>query len=120
MDILLDHDGDLMISAQGDILLGDSVAQKIKIRLKWFEGEWRWDKDEGLPYMDSLFIKNPDTDQFEALAREKIFEVEEVTDVKNVSVIYDSRTRQAAIRYVALTDQETVKGEVRLACQSTV
>ncbi len=41
MDMLLGSNGDLLISPQGDIVLGESVAQKINIRLKWFEGEWR-------------------------------------------------------------------------------
>ncbi len=119
MDILLNSDGDLHISPQGDIQLGNSVAQKIKIRLKWLAGEWRWDKGEGLPYMEQLLIKNPDIDHFEAAVREKIFEVDEVTEVKEVTVIFDSRTRQAAIRYVAVTDLETVKEEVAVQCQIT-
>ena len=44
IDILLKSDGDLLVTEQGDIAIGDSVSQKIKIRLKWFEGEWRWKK----------------------------------------------------------------------------
>lgn len=114
MDMLLRNDGDLQISALGDIVLGESVAQKIRIKLKWFEGEWRWDREEGLPYRSGLFVKNPDTDSFEALVRGKIFEVKEVTKVKDVSVIYDHKTRKGIIRYAALTDRETIKGEVSL------
>ena len=114
MDILLDGDGDLFISPDGDIKLGNSVAQKIRIRLLWFEGEWRWDVDEGLPYMENLFIKNPDIDTFESLVRMKIFEVEEVTEVKEVLIDYDNRTRTAAIKFTALTDYETIKEEVKL------
>ena len=79
MDILLSSDGDLHLTEKGDISLVNSVAQKIKIRLKWWLGEWRWDEDEGLPYKDELLIKNPDTDSFEMSVREKIFEVDEVT-----------------------------------------
>lgn len=119
MDILLSNDGDLRISCQGDILLGESVAQKINIRLKWFEGEWRWNREEGLPHLNGLLIKNPDTDYIEALVRGKIFEVEEVTEVKDVSITYDNSTRQAVIRYTAVTDLEVIKEEVRLSCQNT-
>lgn len=118
MDMLLNSCGDLLILPQGDIVLGESVAQKINIRLKWIEGEWRWNREEGLPYLNSLFVKNPDTDSFEALVRGKIFEVKEVTEVKDVSVIYDSKSRKGIIRYVAVTDKETIKGEVSL-CQNT-
>ena len=116
MDLLLDRSGDLYVSPTGDVILAESVAQKIRIRLLWFEGEWKWNTDEGLPYMESLLIKNPDTDQFESLVREKIFEVDEVTDVRDVSIEYDKRTRSAIIRYVALTDLETIREEVKIRC----
>lgn len=119
IDILLRSDGDLLVTEQGDIVIGDSVSQKIKIRLKWFEGEWRWNKEEGLPYLESLMIKNPDTDLFEAAVREKIFEVEEVTEVKNVSVTFDAKERVAEISFVAYTDEEVIKEEVRLVWQNT-
>lgn len=116
MDILLGKDGDLFISPDGDIILADSVAQKINIRLKWFESEWRWDEEEGLPYFGELFVKNPDTDSFEAMIREKIFEVDEVTEVRSVSIIYDERSRESYIEYTALTDFESIREEVTL-CQ---
>ena len=41
LDILLDTGGDYKISDTGDIILTQSVPQAIKIRLKWFLGEWR-------------------------------------------------------------------------------
>ena len=114
MDILLSSDGDLFLTQRGDISLADSVAQKIKIRLKWWLGEWRWDEEEGLPYKDELLVKNPDTDSFEMLVREKIFEVEEVIEVKDVSITYDKKTRVGKILFTALTDTETIKEEVEI------
>lgn len=119
MDILLDGNGDLLVTSQGNIALENSVAQKIRIRLLWFEGEWRWNTELGLPYFTNLLIKNPDTDYFESVVRETIFDVDEVTDVKNVQITYDSKTRDAVIKYVALTDYETIKEEVRIKCRTT-
>ena len=40
MDISLDSNGDLAFKGT-DIVLANSVRQKIKIRLKWFFQEWR-------------------------------------------------------------------------------
>ena len=114
MDILLDSNGDLYISTQGDVILKNSVAQKIRIKLLWFEGEWKWDKEEGMPYRESLLIKNPDIHYFEGIVRQKIFEVEEITEVKEVLIAFDTKTRGAVIRYVALTDYETLREEVKL------
>lgn len=119
MDILLDDTGDLFVSQSGDIRIENSVAQKIRIRLLWFEGEWRWNKEEGMPYFTHLLIKNPDTDYFESVVREKIFEVDEVVDVKEVQITLDSKTRNAVIRFVALTDEEIIKEEVKIKCRST-
>lgn len=119
MDILLDRSGDLFVGGNGDIAIGDSVAQKIKIRLKWFEGEWRWNAEEGLPYIDSLLIKNPDTNYFEGVVREKIFEVDEVVGVREVSITFNPTTRKAKIRFVASTDYETIKEEVDIDCLIT-
>ena len=61
-------------------------------------------------------MKKPDTDAFEAIAREKIFEAGEVTEVRDVSVTYDNHSRKGIIRYVALTDRETFRGEVKVLC----
>ena len=119
VDILLDSSGDLLLNEQGDITLTESVAQKIVIRLKWFAAEWRWNRDEGLPYFESLLIKNPDIDSMEAAIRRKIFEVPEVTDVRNVSITFSSKSRTGIIRFVALTDQETIKEEVKIQWQIT-
>ena len=119
MDFLLDSKGDLYISPDGDIELRNSVAQKIRIKLLWFAGEWKWNKEEGMPYRENLLVKNPDTDYFEGLIRQKIFEVDEITEVKNVVVTYDARTRSAVIKYTALTDYETIKEEVNIAWQIT-
>ena len=79
MDFALDGKGDLLITPKGDLALTNSVAQKIKIAVRWFANEWRWDRDKGCPYLTYLFVKNPDTDYVESLIREAIFSVEEVT-----------------------------------------
>lgn len=119
MDILLDADGDLHLSPKGDIALGNSVSQKIRIKLLWFEGEWRWNTDTGIPYLTDLLIKNPDTDYFESCIRERIFEVEEVTEVKEAAVVFDRKKRNAVIRYIAATDYEVIRDEVKIECQIT-
>lgn len=37
-DLLLDKDGDLYLTPNGDVSLTDSVRQAILIRLRWFWG----------------------------------------------------------------------------------
>lgn len=119
MDILLDKNGDLFVSPQGDIGLGNSVAQKIRIKLLWFVNEWKWDIEEGMPYREGLLVKNPDISYFEGIVRGTIFEVDEVTEVKDVEIVCDIKTRSATIKYTAITDYETIKEEVNIRCQIT-
>lgn len=66
--------------------------------------------------MEELLTKNPDTDSFESLIREKIFEVDEITEVNEVTITWDRQTRQAQIRFIVQTDQETIKEEVSILC----
>lgn len=110
MDILLNEDGDLYFK-DTDIVLANSVRQKIKIRLKWFFQEWRWDDEAGMEYFEYLFIKNPDLEQVQEMIEDAIFDVDEVTDVNYVEINVDTHTRKAVITYEAVTDEETIKEE---------
>ena len=119
MDILLDNDGDLYVSPKGDIDLRDSVAQDIRIQLRWFLGEWQWDRDLGVPYWDLVFIKNPDIEAIEDEIREQIFNVTQVTEVRSVKIDYSPKERTAKVRFVACTDFETIQEEVSIKCLIT-
>ena len=112
MDIALKRDGDMYVSPKGDIILNDSVAQKIRIRLLWFLNEWKWDPEEGIPYFDDVFVKNPNLDAIESVIREKIFEIPEVIEVGDISVTLNSDQRKVTIRFEAKTDEETLREEV--------
>lgn len=118
MDILLDKDGDLGFNENYDIVLNNSVSQKIRICLLWFLGEWRWDDEMGLPYFEDLFIKEPDIQYFEELITEEIFNVDEITEVESVEILVNSKTRTASIFFVAITDLETIREEVELKIES--
>lgn len=111
MDILLDGKGDLFFK-ESDIVLANSVRQKIKIRLKWFFQEWRWDNEAGMAYFDYLFVKNSDLDLVKEMIEEQIFNVDEVTRVNNVSIETNSLKRQALICYEAVTDGGSFREEV--------
>ena len=64
-------------------------------------------------------LKNPDIDYFAGIVRQKIFEVEEIIEVKEVAIDFDKKSRGAVIRYVALTDFETLREEVKLIWEHT-
>lgn len=113
-DLLLTDDEDLYLSASGDVEFTDSVIQAIKIRLKWFEGEWRINPDYGMPYYDDVFVKNPSVALLESRIRKEILTVDEVVSVDSVSVGIDSETRKATVKFTATTTDGTKSGEVSL------
>lgn len=113
-DLLLTEDGDLYLSEDGDIAFTDSVMQAIKIRLKWFEGEWRMNTDYGMPYFDEVFINNPSVALLESRIRTEILTVEEVESVDSVSVSIDKATRKATIKFTVTIAGDSESGEVSL------
>lgn len=113
MDIMLDNKGDLLFK-DNDIFLVDSVAQKIKIRLLWFEKEWRWNREQGLPYFEDILVKDYDVNHIESIIRQCIFEIEEVTEVKEVKLTVNHQARVATIKFVAICDLETIREEVAI------
>ena len=69
----------------------------------------RWDDEAGIPYFEYMFIKNPDLDQIKEIIEEQIFNVDEVTEVNDVSIEIDNKSRGAAITYEVATDEETIR-----------
>ena len=89
MDIEL-RNGDLFISQSGDIILTDSIKQKIQVKILWILGEWKWNKEEGIDYF------------------------EDVVDVIDIEIKVDAKNRRGSIFYTVSTDEETIRGEVEI------
>lgn len=113
-DLRLNEDGDLHITEDADIVFTDSVLQAIKIRLKWFLGEWRINPSYGMPYFDEVFVKNPSTSLLEDRIRTEILSVEGVESVESISININKTTRVATIEFVAVADGEIKQGEVNV------
>ena len=114
LDILLDTGGDYKISDTGDIILTQSVRQAIKIRLKWFLGEWRLGPLLGLDYWGTVLVKNPNLVKVRKAIRDEILSVEEVTGVNRVDLKADAAKRQLIVSYEAVTSEETFREEVKI------
>ena len=94
-DLLLDKDGDLYLTPNGDISLTDSVRQAILIRLRWFLGEWIFNTSFGMPYYSQILIKNPSTAVIEQLQ-------------------IDKRLRKCRVKFKAQTTQGAIEEEVQI------
>ena len=95
VDIKLNRDGDIDVSAIGDNSLTESVRQAVLIRLRWIYDEWRLGPELGFPWFEEVFVKNPNAVKIRSLIRDEIMQVEGVTAAEVTSVNYD-RTKRAA------------------------
>ena len=112
-DLQLNTDGDLRI-VDYDVQVTDSVAQAINIRLRWFYNEWIFGPDYGVDYFGRIFVKNPNEDKIIGMIQRIILTVDEVRQVRDITVALNNATRHATISYTAITDEETLREEVEL------
>ena len=114
MDILLTENGDLAINEWGDIELTESIRQAIRIRLQWFFKEWRFAPLKGVPYFESILVKNPNHGRIKRIVRREVRGVKGVLDVRNISVSVNSASRLARIAYQAVLSDREFRDEVEI------
>lgn len=105
-DIKLDGDGDLSVSG-GDLEMvsdADGILQSINTRLQFFQGEWFLDEDAGIPYFQSVLIKNPDPNVLSAIFRETILETPGVSALNDLTLDFDRSARRLSVSFRVETD----------------
>jgi hypothetical protein len=116
IDLKLDIDThDLAFKNNGDLILIDGqerIAQEIKVLLLTFLGEWFLNTDFGIPYLESVLVKNPSRTQIEAIFRSKVKEVPGVLRVPTVEISIEAGTRKSRI---SLPDIETDQGLITVS-----
>ncbi len=108
MDLKLDINGDLDVST-GDlvVLTGvDATAQRLGRKLQFFLGEWFLDIRAGIPYFESILVKNPQTNVILSIYRQAITDDEAVTSLNDLNLEYNAATRELSVSFTA----ETVDG----------
>jgi hypothetical protein len=60
-DLKMNNNDDLAIENQSFQLIAgtEQIAQKVKIRLRTFQGEWFLDQQLGVDYYGQIYVKNP-------------------------------------------------------------
>lgn len=84
MDILLNKSHDLEFSG-GDLSLttneSQSLAQRLRVKLLTFRGEWFLDTNEGIPYFESIFGKNRAKQTIDVIFKRAILAEPEVISI---------------------------------------
>ncbi len=110
-DIKLDSAGDLDLT-NNDLSIIDDVAQAIVVRLRWYKGEWKINKDYGVPYFDNVLGQKFINARIEADIFDVFKNVVGIDSVKAFDVTRNGRTLHVSFAVVANGNTET--GEVEI------
>lgn len=106
---------DLAIEADGSMALISGpaeVAQKLRVRLRWFKGEWFMDGRLGTPYFQEILRHHPDADLIRAIFRKILEGCPGVARVDSLTSDWDRGTRQLDVRFhLTLTDGGVLRSE---------
>lgn len=92
----------------------DATAQRIKIRLKLFLGEWFLDTAAGVPYYEDILIKNPDLNLVKAALQQQILTTPEVVELISFDLQLDNQTRTLSVTFAATTTSGLIEDELIL------
>lgn len=103
----------LVVGANGlktiPLVTGSAQACAIKLqgRFQMALGEWFLNVLEGVPYFQTVLVKNPDLGAIRQLFRKVILGTPPIVSVTDLSLDYDPRKRTLGYSFEAVTDAGT-------------
>lgn len=104
-DLLLDEDDHDLVFEGGDLVMKVDLRQAIKIAILFVRGEWFLKRDEGVPYYESIFVKDPNLDHVASFFRAAILGVPGVRSILEFSLDLDRGTRTLIVDWKCDTDE---------------
>lgn len=99
--VRLNPDWDLDITAHGLITGPDAIRQKVKQVLQLIKGEWFLDVSIGVPWFESILVRNPSFELIRNIIRGKIQSVKGIATVPTLALSFDKPTRELTIQFEA-------------------
>ena len=105
-DLALDTNGDLEIEdgeariAEGD----DALVQHLQMRMRFFRGEWFLDPRVGMPYYESVLVKNPDLVAVRGFFRQAILTTPGISGIDAFELLFDAARRILTVDFRARKD----------------
>lgn len=84
----------------------DEMRQRIGIAMRTHQGEWLYDIDRGVPYIQEILVKSPDLGAIQSRLHAYILSIEGVTAVRSLVITPPTVARELAISI----DAETTEG----------
>ncbi|MDT3454619.1 hypothetical protein ROV80_05090 [Stenotrophomonas pavanii] len=115
-DLKLSPMHDLALAGTEVVLVGGvaRVKQQIKVTLMTWFGEYFLDVTFGVPYLESILVKNPNRSEIEAVLRKRINDVPGVNAVSSMQLNIDRERRQLEVTFQASTDEGLVADTITL------
>lgn len=110
-DIALDANNDLDFTGRQLTLLGDgpSIAQEIRIAMRFFLGEWALDTRVGIDFFGRILgVKGITPDEVSNEFRKAILSIPGVTQIDSIATTIDTATRVGTVTWRVVTDSSTV------------
>jgi len=105
-DILLDSTGDIDLT-DGQLTLTTGLVatkQRLSQRLSLFAGEWFLDRTRGIPYIEQVFVKQPNPVVIDAVFKNEILSDPAVLELTKFELDLEVATRVLTITFSAITD----------------
>jgi hypothetical protein len=108
IDLLLTPEGDLDISngLQLTAAGGESIAQKVKIRLLTFYREWILNTEAGTRWFEIVLRKGATEYTVNQEIRKRVLQTEGVRGIENFSSSFDEPLRTFSCKFSIVTDQD--------------
>lgn len=117
MDFLLDETTwDFALDDAGNLqtVTGrEAIAQHVKIRLRFFRGEWALDTREGTPYWEEILIRGASDSVVSEVFRRVVAETPGIASVRQFAISIDRQTRTLTIARLeaVTTDGEAITAD---------
>ena len=102
-DLELDKDtNDLNVIDRDLVVIPDTteaIVQRLRIKLKFFKGEWFLNKQFGIPYNQTIFSKGTTKPQVDSIFRNKILSTPGVVELVTFSSELDAARRSYTLSF---------------------
>lgn len=114
-------DGDLVFNENSEgfatlwfINGADRIAQSIKIELQIWLGDWFLDQARGVPYLETVFLKQTRDSTRESILRSRIASVPGVRRINSLTMSNNAATRKLTVEFNCDTVEGLVSGSLTL------
>lgn len=115
-DVYLNADHDIDLESQNMRLTsdinGESIAQRLKITLWMFKGEYFFNEDFGVPYFQTIFVKGISREEIDTVFKSIILNVPGVIELLEYSSEFDRSTRAFSLKFKVRAESGPVIVEV--------